>query len=151
MAIIFLLLNSFVLIIVGAVECVQGYIEITNAGFKSTETFRPGAHLLEGLDYFVSSLVFMIFGLGLGQLFLLDKKSTSFLPAGLKVESLKELKVLLWETILVALVIFCITHLLRTDIKSWEILPFPVLILVLAVALFFVKSEGLGRRKGVNE
>lgn len=145
-AVLFLLINSFVFMIVGAVECVQGYIEIIDAGFKSSDTFRPGIHLLDGLDYFVSSLVFMIFGIGLGQLFLVEEASIDLLPEKLKINSLKDLKILLWETILIALVIFCVTHLLRSNIKSWDLLPFPILILVLAIALFFMKFEGLGNR-----
>jgi len=143
-AVIFLLINSVVFMIAGAVECVQGYVEFTKAGFKTSETLRPGTHLLEGLDYFVSSFVFMIFGLGLGQLFLFDESSANYLPRGLRINSLIELKIILWETILVALVIFCVTHLLRADLKSWDLLPFPVLILILSLALFLVKFNVSG-------
>ena len=143
----FLLISSAFFMIAGAVECVQGFIEFTKSAFKTTETQRPGVHLLEGLDYFVSALVFMIFGLGFGQLFLFDKVSAGSMPAGLRVESLKELKVLLWETILVALVIYCVTYALRADIESWDLLPFPVLILILSVALFFMKLDGPEKRK----
>lgn len=143
--IIFLLVNSLVLICAGISECIQGYIGFIKIGFKSSDTIRPGVHLLEGLDYFVSSLVFMIFGLGLGQLFLLEDTTIELLPQKLKIKSLKELKVLLWETILIALVIFCVTHLLKTDVRSWELLSFPLLILILSIALFFMKSEGFGK------
>lgn len=90
--------------IAGAVECVQGFIEFTKSAFKTTETQRPGVHLLEGLDYFVSALVFMIFGLGFGQLFLFDEISS-------------------------------------------DLLPFPVFILILSLALFFMKLDGPGKRK----
>jgi uncharacterized membrane protein YqhA len=128
--------------VAGVIESVNGYIAFIDSGFNNSETSHPGPHLLEGLDLFVSSLVFMIFGLGLGQLFLMNRNSTSYIPSGLRVESLKELKVLLWETIIVALVIFCITHLLRTDFRDWEILPFPLLILILSMALFLFKSKG---------
>lgn len=142
-AVFFLLINSVVFMIAGAVECIHGYIEMTSAGFKTSEEMRPGTHLLEGLDMFVSSLVFMIFGLGLGQLFLFGEESVKYIPAGLKVSNLKGLKILLWETILVALVIFCVTHLLKSDLKGWDILPFPLLILVLSAALFLVKTDFL--------
>ena len=150
-AVVFLLINSVVFMVIGAVECVHGYIAIVQDGFADSDHVHPQTHLLEGLDIFVSSLVFMMFGLGLGQLFLFDKRSSKFLPSMLRVGSLKELKVLLWETILVALIIFCVTHLIRSDIKSWDILPFPILILVLSLALFFVKSNGFGHSKGNTE
>jgi len=145
-AVIFLLINSIVFMIAGAVECVHGYIEFSRSVFEKSETPRPGMHLLEGLDFFVSALVFMIFGLGLGQLFLFNDKVTDFMPKGLRVTCLKELKIILWETILVALVIFCVTHLLRSDLRSWEILPFPILILVLAMALVLMRYEGPVKR-----
>lgn len=145
MAVIFLLLNSLAFIVMGVVECTEGYVQLVRSGFQNTETNRPSMHLLEGLDLFVSALVFMIFGLGLGQLFVLNDTAYQSLPKGLGIESLKELKVLLWETILVALVIYCVTHLLRMDPMSWEILPFPILIVILSVALFFFKSDGWKR------
>jgi hypothetical protein len=144
-AVIFLLINSIIFLIMGAVECVYGYIEATQSGLRSTADPRPGGSFLEGLDNFVSVLVSMIFGLGLGQLFLLDEKSDRYVPKDFKVSSLKELKILLWETILVALVIFCTTNLFRSDVKSWDILPFPILILVLSLALLFFKWDRLFR------
>ena len=140
-AVFFLLINSVIFLIAGAVECIRGYIEFTQAGFTTSETLRPGTHLLEGLDFFVSALVFMIFGLGLGQLFLFDKDSAIYLPRGIRIDSLKELKIILWETILVALVIFCVTHLLKNDLTSWDIVPFPVIILILSLALYLFKSK----------
>lgn len=136
--------------IAGAVECIRGYIEFAQASFKISDELRPGTHLLEGLDFFVSALVFMIFGLGLGQLFVFDKESTTYLPKGLRISTLKELKIILWETILVALVIFCVTHLLRSDLHSWDILPFPVLIFILSLALFFVKIDRFGTGQSEN-
>jgi uncharacterized membrane protein YqhA len=141
-AVFFLMISSIAFMIAGVIECIAGYLAFFDSGFKNSGTEPPGAHLLEGLDLFVSSLVFMIFGMGLGQLFLMGEKSSAFLPPGLKVESLKELKVLLWETIIVALVIFCITHLLRTGFKTWDVLPFPILILILSLSLFLFKFEG---------
>ena len=141
-AVIFLLLNSLAFIIMGVVESMEGYIDLLRSNFRSTEAHRPGTQLLDGLDLFVSALVFMIFGLGLGQLFVLNDTAYRSLPRGLAINSLKELKILLWETILVALVIYCVTHLLRMEPLSWDILPFPTLILILSLALFFFKSEG---------
>lgn len=146
----FLLVNSVFILIAGVVESVKGYIAFIKFGFQSTETVRPAAHLLEGLDYIVFAMVFMIFGLGLGQLFLFGEWQAKHLPAGLKVNSIKELKVILWETIVVALVIFCVTHLLRNDLNEWDILPFPILILILSIALFFMKAKGFRFRKGEN-
>jgi phosphate starvation-inducible membrane PsiE len=52
---------------------------------------------------------------------------------------MKGLKVLLWETILVTLVIYCLQILLTHKELSLELLILPGAILLLAVALFFVR------------
>jgi hypothetical protein len=59
----------------------------------------------------------------------------------LNVHDLKGLKVLLWETILVTLVILCVTNLIKLSSLSWETLIYPILILVLAAALFLMRGK----------
>jgi uncharacterized membrane protein YqhA len=140
-AVFFLLINSLVFIVVGVVHCVQGYIEFLNAGFRATEGSRPGLHLMEGLDAFMLALVFLIFGLGVARLFVFDKHSVERIPAWLNVHDLKGLKVLLWETILVTLVILCVTNLIKLTSLSWETLIYPILILILAAALFLMRGK----------
>lgn len=138
-AVTFLMINALVFLVVGVVECFNGYLGFIRMGFEVTETERPGIHLLDALDFFMVALVFMIFGLGLGRLFLFDKVSGEQLPGWLRISNLSELKFLLWETILLTMVIFCITHLARSDIKSYDILILPGVILILALSLFFIK------------
>lgn len=138
-AIVFLMVNSIVFLLVGVKECLQGYAAFLNTGFTVTETERPGMFLLEALDFFMIALVFMIFALGMGRLFLFDSIADQQLPGWLRINSLSQLKHLLWETILLTMVIFCITHIARSDIKSVDLLVFPGIILILSLSLFLVR------------
>lgn len=138
-AVSFLLINSLVFVVVGVVKSFNGYAAFVEMGFTVSETNTPGHYLLEALDFFMIALVFMIFALGLGRLFLFDQISSEQLPGWLRINNIMELKILLWETILVTLVIFCITHLARSDIHSFDILIFPGVILILSLSLFLVK------------
>lgn len=140
-AVIFLLINAFVFVVVGAVHCIHGYIEFVKVAFYPIDGARPGLHLVEGLDAFMLSLLFMIFGLGVARLFIFDKYNVEHIPAWLNIHDLKGLKVLLWETILVTLVILCVTNLIKFPGRSWETLIYPVLILILSAALFLMRGK----------
>ena len=140
-AVFFLLINSLVFIVVGVVHCIHGYIEFVNIGFYSTGESRPGLYLMEGLDAFMLAIVFLIFGLGVARLFVFDKHSVDRIPAWLNIHDLKGLKVLLWETILVTLVILCVTNLIKLSSLSWETLIYPILILILSAALFLMRGK----------
>ncbi|HTE29620.1 MAG TPA: YqhA family protein, partial [Chryseolinea sp.] len=95
--VLFLLINAFVFLVVGVASCIHGYIDFIKVAFQPTEGARPGLHLLEGLDAFMLSLVFLIFGLGVARLFIFDKQDDARIPPWLNVQDLKGLKVLLWE------------------------------------------------------
>jgi uncharacterized membrane protein YqhA len=146
-AVVFLMLNSIFFLIAGVKKCITGYIEFVRVGFSISEANRPGVKLLEGLDFFMAALVFMIFGLGMGRLFLFDSITSENLPVWLRIKNVSELKFLLWETILITLVIFLVTHLIKSDIQSWEILIFPCVILILSLALFFLKFHNSAKDK----
>ncbi len=140
-AVFFVLLNSIVFTIVGAVHCIHGYIEFVNIGFRTTQGSRPGLHLMEGLDAFMIALAFLIFGLGVARLFVFDKHNVESMPAWLNIHDIKGLKVLLWETILVTLVILCVTDLIMVPDLSWETLVYPILILILTIALYLMRGN----------
>jgi uncharacterized membrane protein YqhA len=135
-----MMISSAFLLIAGAAKCVHGYVEFLNTGFESTEHNRPGLYLLEGLDNFMSALVFMIFGLGTARLFIFDELDNERLPRWLRLRDIKDLKILLWETILITMVIFCISHIWRNDLNSVEILILPGVIFILSLSLYLVKG-----------
>ena len=134
-----LFLNSIFFIIGGAIFSVKGYIEFIQNGFIPSETYSPGLYVLKGLDAFMLAIIFMIFGLGIARLFVFNEASEEQIPSWLRFHEMKGLKVLLWETILVTLVIYCLQILLTHKELSFDLLILPGAILLLAVALFFVR------------
>jgi uncharacterized membrane protein YqhA len=134
-----LFLNSIFFIIGGAIFSVKGYFEFIQNGFIPSETYSPGLYILKGLDAFMLAIIFIIFGLGIARLFVFSNASEDQIPSWLRFHEMKGLKVLLWETILVTLVIYCLQILLTHKELSLELLILPGAILLLAVALFFVR------------
>jgi uncharacterized membrane protein YqhA len=142
--VIILFLNSIAFLIGGAVLSIKGYIEFAQNGFIPNESYRPGMLVMKGLDLFMLAIIFIIFGLGISRLFLFTNTDDEQIPSWLRFNEMKGLKVLLWETMLVTLVIYCLQLLLTSPIQSAELLIIPGAILLLAVALFFVRWKEKG-------
>ena len=139
LAVAILFLNSIFFIIGGSVLCFKGYIDYIQNGFIPSETYKPGIYIMKGLDAFMLAIIFMIFGLGIARLFLFNDADDDQIPSWLRFHDMKGLKVLLWETILVTLVIFCLQMVLTYHTLALELLILPGAILLLSVALFFVR------------
>jgi uncharacterized membrane protein YqhA len=137
--VIILFLNSVSFIIAGTVLSIKGYIEFAQNGFIPNESYRPGMLVMKGLDSFMLAIIFIIFGLGISRLFLFTNTDDKQIPSWLRFNEMKGLKVLLWETMLVTLVIYCLQLLLTSKTQSTELLILPGAILFLAIALFFVR------------
>ena len=142
----FLLLSALAFIVSGVIKSVEGYMSVLQINGYVGENSKPGMYLLEGLDLFMAAIVFVVFALGIGQLFFFDKEALEIIPKWMHINGLKDLKIILWETILVTLVVFCMTHLVKSHEKSWEILLLPAVILILSLGLYFVRigSKGSG-------
>jgi len=134
-----LFLNSVFFIVGGTVFSVKGYIEYMKNGFMPQESYNPALYILKGLDAFMLAIIFIIFGLGIARLFLFSDASEDQIPSWLRFHEMKGLKVLLWETILVTLVIYCLQVLLTHKELSPDLLILPGAIRILAVDLFFVR------------
>jgi uncharacterized membrane protein YqhA len=140
LGVIFTFLNSVFFIIAGVVESVHGYVVYFKHGIS--EEHRPGLYLLNSLDMFLVAIVFMIFALGIMKIFTHYHVPEEDLPGWLKIKNFKELKVLLWETILVTMVVFSLTRLIKIQGKfTWDQLILPCIILILTVSLYLVKKE----------
>jgi uncharacterized membrane protein YqhA len=139
LAVAILLLNTVFLIIGGAAISIKGYIEFVKNGFTPSEDYEAGLHLMEGLDAFMIAIIFIIFGLGIARIFLFNQVADDQVPHWLRFHDIKGLKVLVWETILVTLVIFCLQILLKSESQTLELLILPGAILILSVSLFFVR------------
>ncbi len=106
------------------------------------EWANPGVILFEALDRFLIAVLFYIFGIGMIRLFMPELIRDEQLPKWLNVTGIRELKVLLWETTLVTLLVTCVTGLLgRADALTWNALVFPTVIAILALGLFLMRSK----------
>lgn len=139
-AVIFTFINSLFFMIGGVLECIHGYRIIITHGM--TEEYRPGLYLLKGLDLFLVSMVFMIFALGILRLFIVYQSNDEHVPAWLRIDGFKGLKVLLWETILVTLVVFTLTEVASSkEVLTWNALILPGIIFLLTGGLFLMKKS----------
>ncbi|HLO82293.1 MAG TPA: hypothetical protein VK166_15120 [Chitinophagaceae bacterium] len=63
-------------------------------------------------------------------------------PSWLKIDDFKELKVLLWETILVTLVVFTLTKVASAkEVLTWDAMILPGVILALTGSLFLMRKS----------
>jgi uncharacterized membrane protein YqhA len=87
-------------------------------------------------------IVFMIFAIGIIRLFGIYNDEKHELPSWLNINNFKELKVLLWETILVTLVVFTLTSI-ATDRSGlhWEMLILPGVVLILSLSLYLMRKH----------
>ena len=109
---------------------------------EPVEKVRPGIHLLQSMDAFLVALVFLILALGIAKLFLLpDTPETDrTLPRWLRLHDFLELKLLLWEAILLVLTIAFVAKVVEElGQLNWELLILPASILMLAISYFLQK------------
>ena len=139
-AVIFTLLNSLFFLVVGVIESIHGYMLFYEHGLEGEH--RPGVYLLKGLDLFLVSMVFLIFALGIMRIFTHYHSNDENLPGWLRINDFKELKILLWETVIVTLVIFTLTEIItsKQSLKP-DALILPGVILILTVSLFLMKRN----------
>jgi len=137
------ILHALAFLFLGARIAVHAY-HLIIAGAQAGENVRPGLELLHSLDFLLIALVLLILGLGVFKLFLLPPNSgqrPESLPTWLRMETLSDLKVLLWETILTALVVFGLPTL-SSDLVGkleWTALVLPAAIALLSLGLFVMK------------
>ena len=102
---------------------------------------RPLLPALEAVDVFFMAIAFFIVAVGLVQLFIGDLpflKDVSF--AWMRVESYTQLKLLLWDTFLVTLLVLFVTRIFAAQTMGWDMLILPGAILMLTVSSFLLKK-----------
>ena len=148
----FTMINSFVFLGLGAYLSVTGIIGIFEEGIHSEA--HPGLKILESLDIFLVGLVFLIFAIGIAQLFhpKADDEMESFLPKWLDFENFGEVKLVLWEAILTTLVVLFVSDVVKREGKfDWLMMFIPAAILVLSVSLFIIRrTEGRNEPENAN-
>jgi uncharacterized membrane protein YqhA len=147
LAIIFRIISAFCFIgacffvIGGIFKFVIGFIHLYES-FIQRDWLNPGIDIIEGLDSFMVALLFVIFAYGIYRIFILHDADDSKFPSWLQVRSFGELKLLLWETTIVTLIVFSITIVIHSEKTGWDQLIVPSIILMLSAAYFLtVKSK----------
>lgn len=137
----FSFLSSLYFIGVGIAETVHA-MEVVFSSFGSGEKANAGVILFEALDRFLIAVLFYIFGVGMIKLFMPELFRDAELPRWLDIRDIKELKVLLWETVLVTLMVLSVTELVSTKGElTWNTLIMPSVIAVLSLSLFLMRSK----------
>lgn len=140
--ILFTIINAVVFVAMGIYTSVEGIIGFVKGELNSVS--RPGLKILESLDIFLVALVFLIFAMGIGKLFLaFDQEDQKFkLPKWLDINSFTELKLLLWEAVLTTLVVYFVSDVVKQEGSyTWELLVLPASILLLSISIFILKKE----------
>lgn len=138
-------LHSVAFLVLGTETAIHAYRQVLGLD-TSPGPQRPGLELLHSLDFLFVSMVFLVLALGIAKLFLMSPSAEADegLPSWLRIDSISELKVLLWETILVTMLIIALSDItsdLDAVTRSWTVLLTPIEILLLALSLYFMKKK----------
>jgi uncharacterized membrane protein YqhA len=113
--------------------------------FSEIENAEPPALLLmEAVDFFLLSFVFFIFSFGLFKIFFIGEigSQNENLPKWLRINSMFELKTMLWQSVLTTMLVIFLNGfviMISQNNMNWQFLVLPVSILIIAVALYFMK------------
>ena len=133
-----LVIDAVVLVARGVRETWHAYHDY----FTGADVERPLLPALEAVDMFFMALAFFIVAVGLVQLFVGDLPwlRTDNLT-WLRIESFGQLKLLLWDTFLVTMMVLFVTRLISTHELDWDLLVLPAAILMLTISSFLLKSK----------
>jgi uncharacterized membrane protein YqhA len=136
--------HAVAFLVMGTLAAFKGYGHVI-AAIQGVQSARPGLDLLHSLDFMFVSMVLIVLALGIAKLFLMHPSDelTVDLPLWLRIDSISQLKILLWETVLTTLMIIALSDLsagLFTKL-DWTVLLTPAAILVLALSLYLIKKE----------
>jgi uncharacterized membrane protein YqhA len=102
---------------------------------------RPLKPALEAVDLFFMAIAFFIVAVGLVQLFIGDLPFLKHVSlAWMRVDSYTDLKLLLWDTFLVTLLVLFLTRIFAARTMGWDVLILPGAILMLTVSSFLLKK-----------
>ena len=149
---LFIFINSVAFTIGGIMLSIKGIRMLLN-GELLTES-RPGIYILESVDLFLLALVFLLFAIGIIKLFIPDAHQSIKVRNlhWLKIDTFTDLKMLLWEAVLVTLVVFFITTFVhQQDHLDWTLIVLPISILLLAIGYYIMrKAEAIHHKQHEN-
>lgn len=104
------------------------------------ENERPGIYLIEGVDTLLFAIVILILSGGIYKLFIGNADTFKNNTILSKLNSFKDLKILLWETLMLTLTVWAALSYFHDDELEIEQLVLPASILMLAFALRLLKG-----------
>lgn len=135
---ILIICSGIIAIIVGCFRLFKGVLDLVGLYEGSTS---PGIHIIEAVDTFLFSLVILVLGGGIFKLFVGNENTFKNSIVFSKIKSFMDLKVLLWETLLLTLTVWCsLGFFAHPDDLQYEQLILPITIVLLALALKFMKG-----------
>jgi len=133
-----IMLSGFIAIVVGSMRLFEGVMQII--GLHEGDN-KPGIHLIEAVDTYLFSLVILVLGGGIFKLFVGNENTFKGSVVFSKIKTFMDLKVLLWETLLLTLTVWCaLGFFAHPKDLQYEQLILPVTIVLLALALKLMKG-----------
>lgn len=137
---------SVILMVIGILAIIQG-AHFTYEGalyLLGVEKGKAGATMIEAVDTYLFAMVIMILGAGIFKLFAGNENTFKKSAVLSKINTFAELKVLLWETLLLTLTVWCAMDFFLTEPEDMHLeqLILPASVLILAAALRLVKGHG---------
>lgn len=130
-------ITGIIAIVIGSIRLIEGILVIT--GYH--EEGKAGIYLIEAVDTYLFALVILVLGGGIFKLFVGNKDTFKESAVLSKINTFMDLKSLLWETLLLTLTVWCaLSFFAEPDKMQYEQLILPVTILLLALALKFMKA-----------
>lgn len=131
------LLCGIIAIVLGSIHLIESIMAITGI-----HEGKPGIYLIEAVDTYLFALVILVLAGGVFKLFVGNEQTFKNSVVFSKINAFMHLKVLLWETILLTLTVWCaLSFFVESEDLKYEQLVLPVSILLLALALKFIKSD----------
>lgn len=137
-------LISILIMLIGLAGLVMGITNLYHAVLTlvGLEDGRVGLLLIESIDKFLFSLVILILAAGIFKLFVGTKETFRNSLVLKDIDTFKELKVLLWETLLLTLTVWAALGFFnKTEDFGLEQMILPGSILLLAISLWLVKGK----------
>lgn len=135
---ILLIICGIMAIVIGATKIVESILIIS--GIHDGE--KPGIHIIESVDTLLFALVILVLAGGIYKLFVGNQDTFKESAVFSKLNSFMDLKVLLWETLLLTLTVWCVlSFFLEAEDLNYKLLILPGSILLLSLALKLIKDE----------
>jgi uncharacterized membrane protein YqhA len=133
---ILLMMCGILAIALGVIRFVESIIIlVSHAG-------KPGLHLIESVDTLLFALVILVLAGGIFKLFVGNEHTFKESAIFSKLNSFRDLKVLLWETLLLTLTVLCVlSFFFDPENQNYEQLILPASIVLLALGLKFLKDD----------